>query len=134
MSTQAILKTIKQIFTFFVLLFSVLNLSAQTHRNIVFEGAGIRGIAYCGALQKMEENNWLQNVQRVGGTSAGAVTALTLALGYNSREIRQLISGTAFKKMNDGKFIFVGGINRVNKYFGWYRTRKTDEWLKVGIF
>lgn len=130
MPKQTILKTITHCLTLPILLFSAIGLSAQTPRNIVFEGAGIRGIAYCGALQKMEENNWLQNVQRVGGTSAGAVTALTVALGYNSKEIRQLISGTAFKKLNDGKFIFVGGINRVNKYFGWYRTKKTDEWLK----
>ncbi|HEV7781520.1 MAG TPA: patatin-like phospholipase family protein [Chitinophagaceae bacterium] len=103
--------------------------SAQSPRNLVFEGAGIRGIAYCGVLQKMEEKNWLQHVQRVGGTSAGAVTALTVALGYTSEEIRQLISSTAFKKLNDGKFMFVGGIARMKKYFGWYRNKKTDEWL-----
>lgn len=103
--------------------------SAQTPRNIVFEGAGTRGIAYCGALQQMEEHNWLQNVQRVGGTSAGAVSALTVALGYNSNEIRQLIQGTSFKKLNDGHFLFAGGINRMTNYFGWYRNKKTDEWL-----
>jgi NTE family protein len=113
----------------FVAIFFTLSTTAQPPRNIVFEGAGIRGIAYCGALQKMEENNWLQNVQRVGGTSAGAVTALTVALGYNSEEIKKLIAGTAFKKLNDGKFIFIGGINRMNKFFGWYRTKKADEWL-----
>lgn len=114
-----------------IILFSSLYLpvAGQSPRNIIFEGAGIRGIAYCGALQKMEEKNWLRNVQRVGGTSAGAVTALTVALGYSSEEIRQLITSTAFKKLNDGKFLFLGGINRMNKYFGWYRNKKTDEWL-----
>lgn len=106
-----------------------LSTSAQSPRNIVFEGAGIRGIAYCGALQKMEEQNWLPNVQRVGGTSAGAITALAVALGYNSAGIKELVTSTAFKKLNDGQFMFVGGINRMNKYFGWYRTKKTDEWL-----
>ncbi len=118
-----------------VIIFFTLTTTAQQPRNIVFEGAGIRGIAYCGTLQRMEENNWLQHVQRVGGTSAGAVTALTVALGYSSEEIKNLIAGTAFKKLNDGKFIFVGGINRMNKYFGWYRNKKTDEWLSriIGI-
>jgi NTE family protein len=109
--------------------FGQLTASGQSPRNLVFEGAGIRGIAYCGVLQKMEEKNWLQQVQRVGGTSAGAVTALTVALGYSSTEIRQLITSTAFKKLNDGKYMFLGGINRMGKYFGWYRNRKTDEWL-----
>lgn len=105
------------------------NLTAQSPQNLVFEGAGIRGIAYCGALQKMEEKGWLRSVRRVGGTSSGAVTALTLALGYSSNEIKELISSTAFKKLNDGRFLFAGGISRVNKYFGWYRNKKADEWL-----
>ncbi len=118
-------------FFLFIVLFSFLQspVDGQSPRNLVFEGAGIRGIAYCGALQKMEEKNWLRNVERVGGTSAGAVTALTVALGYSVAEIRHLISSTAFKKLNDGKFMFLGGINRMNKYFGWYRNKKTDEWL-----
>ncbi len=102
---------------------------AQSPRNLVFEGAGLRGIAYCGALQKMEEHDWLRTIQRVGGTSSGAVTAMAVSLGYSSGELRQLISGTSFKKLNDGHFMFIGGINRMNKYFGWYRTKRTDEWL-----
>ncbi|NOT51765.1 MAG: patatin-like phospholipase family protein [Chitinophagaceae bacterium] len=115
--------------TLSIIICFALTTAAQQPRNIVFEGAGIRGIAYCGALQKMEENNWLQNVQRVGGTSAGAVTALTVSLGYTSEEIEQLIRNTAFKKLNDGNLFFAGGINRLKKYFGWYRNKKTDEWL-----
>lgn len=110
-------------FSFYITVF------AQTPRNLVFEGAGIRGIAYCGALQKMEELNWLKDLQRVGGTSAGAVTALTVALGYTADEIRQLITSTSFKKLNDGNFMIPGGINRVKKYYGWYRIKKTDAWL-----
>ncbi|MEO6613123.1 MAG: patatin-like phospholipase family protein [Chitinophagaceae bacterium] len=109
--------------------FLELTVASQPPRNIVFEGAGIRGIAYCGALQKMEEKNWLKNVQRVGGTSAGAVTALAVSLGYSSEEVKQLILHTPFKKLNDGSFLFAGGINRIKKYFGWYRNKKTDEWL-----
>ncbi len=118
-------------FYLFIITSSLLQLriAAQPPSNIIFEGAGIRGIAYCGTLQKMEENNWLKNVKRVGGTSAGAVTALTVALGYNSKEISDLVSGTAFNKLNDGRLLFAGGINRMNKYFGWYRTKKMDEWL-----
>lgn len=126
-----IMLSLHRIAAFLILcaIFSQLPVAGQSPRNLVFEGAGIRGIAYCGALQKMEENNWLRNVERVGGTSAGAVTALTVALGYNSKEIRKLITGTSFKKLNDGKFMFFGGINRMRKYFGWYRNKKTDEWL-----
>jgi NTE family protein len=108
------------------------NSSAQSSKeitNLVFEGAGIRGIAYCGALQEMEARGLMQPVERVAGTSAGAIMAMAVSLGYSADELSQIISSTNFKDFNDGKFFFVGGINRVNKYFGWYRSYKFDEWL-----
>lgn len=98
-------------------------------KNLVFEGAGIRGIAYGGAIEELENNKVLAGVEKVGGTSAGAITALCLSLGYTSGEINELLYSTDFKKFNDGKFFFAGGINRVNKYFGWYRGERMSRWL-----
>lgn len=43
--------------------------------NLVFEGGGALGIAYLGVLHYLYQNNILQNVKRVAGTSAGAITA-----------------------------------------------------------
>ncbi len=62
--------------------------------DAVFEGGGVRGIAFLGAIQAMEEEKveW----QRLAGTSAGAVIAALLASGYKSDEIRD--------KMNDIDF------------------------------
>ncbi len=97
--------------------------------NLVFEGAGLRGIAYAGAIKELEQKGLLKNVKRVGGTSAGAITALLLTLGYNAEEITEIINSTAFKKFNDGKFFIFGGINRLNKYYGWYRGRQFENWL-----
>src|ERR1700704_3208658 len=79
--------------------------SAQTNsiHNLVFEGAGIRGIAYAGAIEELENKKVLPGVKRIGGTSAGAVTALMLSLGYSANEIAGLISKTNFSKFNDGK-------------------------------
>lgn len=99
-------------------------------KNLVFEGAGIRGIAYCGAIRALEENGVTAGIEKVGGTSAGAITALTLSLGYSAQEIEGIVSGTDFKKFNDGKFLFAGGINRVAKYFGWYRGQRFTKWLE----
>ena len=99
-----------------VLLFNLSPFSQP--RNLVFEGAGIRGIAYSGAIRQLEERNILQGIQRVGGTSAGAITALLLSIGYTSHEISDIINSTSFKKFNDGKFFFFGGINRFKKYYG----------------
>ncbi len=93
------------------------------------KGAGIRGIAYCGAIKVLEEKNLLQNIERVGGTSAGAITALLLSLGYKADEISELINSTSFKKFNDGNFLIFGGIHRLKRYYGWYRGRRVENWL-----
>lgn len=97
---------------------------------LVFEGAGIRGIAYCGAIRELESRDLMKSVTYVGGTSAGAITALTLSLGYTSEEIATIIAETNFKKFNDGRFFFPGGINRVKRYFGWYRGERFTRWLE----
>jgi len=117
----------------FVFIFCQVALFAQTKpliKNLVFEGAGIRGIAYAGVISELEAGNRMQSIEKVGGTSAGAIVALTVSLGYAGKEIQQIVSETNFKKFNDGNYFFVGGINRTNKYFGWYRGNKFENWLE----
>ncbi|WP_247237436.1 patatin-like phospholipase family protein [Telluribacter sp. SYSU D00476] len=98
-------------------------------RNLVFEGAGIRGIAYAGVIEVLEEQDRLSGVQKVGGTSAGAITALLVSLGYTSAEIAEIISSTQFNRFNDGRLFFLGGVARMNSKFGWYRGEKFTAWL-----
>ena len=98
-------------------------------KNLVFEAAGIRGIAYCGAIKEMESRKLMSDVEKVSGTSSGAIMALAVSLGYTGQEIENLIGNTNFKKFNDGNFLFVGGISRVKKYFGWYKGKKLEKWL-----
>src|SRR4030095_4160804 len=103
--------------------------SIENIQNLVFEGAGIRGMAYCGALKEMESRGLMNNVERVAGTSAGAIMGLAVSLGYTAENLSGIISNTNFKEFNDGRYFFAGGINRMNKYFGWYRSRNFDNWL-----
>jgi NTE family protein len=122
----------KTIITFLFIISCQYLTLAQTKpviRNLVFEGGGIRGIAYCGSITEMESKQMMQEVEKVGGTSAGAIVAMTVSLGYTGKEIEEIISGTNFKKFNDGRYLFVGGINRTNKYFGWYRGARFEKWL-----
>lgn len=118
-----------------VLFFLSVALPAQERgiKNLVFEGAGIRGIAYCGAILELEERGMMTGIEKVGGTSAGAMMALCLSLGYSSTEISDLLYSTNFKKFNDGRFLLPGGVNRVSKYFGWYRGQKLTRWLEAII-
>lgn len=102
----------------------------QKISNLVFEGAGIRGIAYCGAMQELQNRQLLAGIEKVGGTSAGAIVALCVSLGYSAQEISDLLYTTDFKKFNDGRFFFAGGIHRMNNYFGWYRGQQFTRWLE----
>lgn len=106
---------------------------AQTthhYENLVFEGAGMRGIAYCGVIDALEKKGMMADIKRVGGTSAGAITALMLSLGYTSSEMYEIISETKFQQFNDGSFFFIGGISRMNNRFGWYRGNSFNRWLE----
>lgn len=110
------------------LLFPVL-VCAQ-YKNLVFEGAGLRGIAYAGALEEFERSGQIANIEKVGGTSAGAITALCISLGFNSSELKKVIESTDFADFNDGKYLFVGGFHRMKKNFGWYRSKRFERWLE----
>lgn len=57
--------------------------------DAVFEGGGVKGIAFVGAVEMMECKGYSWN--KLAGTSAGAIVAALLAAGYNSAEIKELM-------------------------------------------
>lgn len=90
-------------------------------RNLVFEGGGVKGTAYVGALQVLEDQGILPQVERVAGTSAGAITALLVSLGYDLEEIRQIVLDSLdFSRLEDGNGIYRNSRRLVSRY-GWYR-------------
>ena len=101
----------------------------NTYRNLVLEGGGIRGIAYCGAIQELEQRGLLRDIRRVGGTSAGAIQAALLSVGYSAAELTDLVSEIKIQSFNDGQYIFVGGTRRLVGRFGWYRGDVFRKWI-----
>lgn len=69
--------------------------------NLVLQGGGAKGIAYVGAIKALEKLDALQNLKRVCGTSAGAITAAFLSLGYNSEEMHNILIKTNFSDFLD---------------------------------
>lgn len=102
---------------------------SQEYENLVFEGGGIRGIAYCGALETLQKENALKNLKRVAGTSVGAIQATMVALNYTPDEMATIISDLNLKEFNDGKLIFFGGSHRLWNHYGWYRGDKLLHWI-----
>ena len=103
--------------------------SPPPYRNLVMEGGGIRGIAYGGALLELEQRGMLAGLRRVGGTSAGAIQAALLAVGYSAQEIIDVVNATPVQRLNDGRFIFFGGTHRLVKEYGWYRGDEFSTYL-----
>jgi len=99
------------------------------YKNLVMEGAGIRGIAYTGALKILEAQQALSGLERVGGTSVGAIVGLLLSVGYTADELKEIMFDLKVQTFNDGNGFFIGGQKRVRKNFGWYRGEALERWL-----
>ncbi|MEO7292818.1 MAG: patatin-like phospholipase family protein [Ginsengibacter sp.] len=98
------------------------------YKNLVLEGGGIRGLAYPGAVKVLEEKGIIQNIEKVAGTSAGAITALMIGLDYNSHEMDSVFRSLKIQQFNDGKNIF-GKIRRLKKEYGVFKGEKFEVWL-----
>ncbi len=116
------------------LLFPSIVFSQQKYpyKNLVFEGGGIRGLAYAGALKVLEEEGIIKNIQNVAGSSAGAIAGLMVSLGYGSHEIDSILNKLKIQQFNDGKNI-VGKINRFKYEYGVFKGEKFESWLSVLI-
>lgn len=99
-----------------------------TFKNLVFEGGGVKGIAYGGALQVMDNLGLLKDIQRVAGTSAGAINACLLSIGYTSAEVSDIIARTNFKDFEDSGG-WLSNITRILNNYGFYKGDKFTDWL-----
>jgi NTE family protein len=66
----------------------------------VFSGGGIKGLAFAGGLQAAADAGYDEWV-RLAGTSAGAITAMALAVGYSAKELREQLENFDFSKIAD---------------------------------
>jgi len=62
------------------------------YRNLAFKGGGVRGIAYAGALEILDGEGILDQIERVSGTSVGAITALLVSLRMDVAAIVRAIN------------------------------------------
>lgn len=94
----------------------------------VFSGGGIKGLAFAGALAAAEEAGYDRWVS-LAGTSAGAITAMALAVGYDAAALRRLFSFD-FSRIDDRGAPF--GLGVIENYFhhGITRGRALTEWIE----
>jgi NTE family protein len=98
-------------------------------KNLIFEGGGVKGIAYVGALKALEERKIFKQITRVGGTSAGAINALLLALGFTLKETEDIMFSLDFNNFMDDSWGIVRDTNRLINEFGFYKGDFFRDWV-----
>jgi len=89
------------------------------YKNLVFEGGGVKGVAYGGVVEVLEQRQITQQIGSVAGTSAGAITATMMSLNYSAEEFLKIMMTLDFKKFEDGCDL-IGPI-RLIRHFGWFK-------------
>ena len=97
--------------------------------NLIFEGGGVKGIAYVGAFQEMQDRNILENIKRVGGTSAGAINAVLLSLGYTLQETQEILMELDFNNFMDDSWGVIRDAKRLFEEFGLYKGDFFKQWI-----
>ncbi|MCO7176581.1 patatin-like phospholipase family protein [Sporolactobacillus kofuensis] len=65
--------------------------------DAVFSGGGVKGFAFAGALQVLEQAGY--EFKRTAGTSAGSIVAALVAAGYTSTDLKRVMSAMDTDKL-----------------------------------
>lgn len=73
----------------------------HNYENIVLSGGGIKLMATIGALEVVQDRGILKNITGIAGSSAGAIVAAALSIGYTVAEIKEIMLNKNFNDFKD---------------------------------
>lgn len=76
--------------------------------DAVFEGGGVKGIGFVGAIKAIEDAGY--EFENLAGTSAGAIVASLLAVGYTADELKDILNSLDYSNFMDEDFLDTLGI------------------------
>jgi NTE family protein len=97
------------------------------YTNLALEGGGMKGLAYSGAFEVLDSIGITQHIERVAGTSSGAMNGLLISIGYTGKEITHLNLIKNFGKYSQVGIPILSGLIRFYRKYGYY---KTDRFMK----
>lgn len=98
-------------------------------KNLVFEGGGVKGIAYVGAMKVLKKEKILKSIKRVGGTSAGSINAVLFAAGFSNTETLNILKTLDFNDFKDDSWGVLSDMKRLKNEYGWYKGDFFKEWI-----
>lgn len=101
--------------------------------NLVFQGGGVKGVAYLGALKVLDSQGILEGVDRVGGTSSGAIVGMLLGLGYSVNEMQTHFASIDFKKWLDSDWSMPYNMVKTGAVSGMYKGEEFHSWVKAMV-
>lgn len=103
------------------------------YHHLVFEGGGVKGVAYAKIPLVLQEFGILKNITKVAGSSAGAIIATLLALKYDPQEIYEIIKKTNFAKFKDSSHFYTITLYRLMFKSGIHSGKRFEKWIKTQI-
>ncbi len=116
--------------------------SQSQYRNLVFKGGGVRGIAYMGALEVLEAEGILENIERLAGTSSGALAATLVSFRRSMKDTTRMFNSMDLSRVSQSgsldhrrlfKLLPLKNSDRYHRIFeryGWYSSEYFYSWLK----
>ncbi len=101
--------------------------------NAVFEGGGVKGVGFVGAIAVAEERDyqWVN----IAGTSAGAIVAALLAAGYSAAEMKEIMDELDYNRLEDTSLVdrvpLVGPVVSVIFEKSIYEGKFFESWMRV---
>ncbi len=102
----------------------------SVYKNLVFEGGGVKGVAYIGVLEVLDKKGITQDIEKVAGTSAGAIVALLVGLEFSISEIRTILFDMNFKDFMDDKAGIFRDTAHFTKYYGYCEGEKLKSFIE----
>jgi NTE family protein len=103
--------------------------------NAVFEGGGVKGIAFVGAIEEIEKAGYTWH--NLAGTSAGSIVATLLAAGFNAKEITNIFVQFPFdqveKKQGISRVPVIGPLMSIHFNQGIYTPSIIEYWLNMQL-
>ncbi|MFB5662017.1 patatin-like phospholipase family protein [Alteribacillus sp. HJP-4] len=100
--------------------------------DAVFAGGGVKAFTFIGAMKALEENNY--SIERVAGTSAGAITAALIKAGYTAEELTSILLPVESKDILDETLVteYLPWLAWLLVYrkLGLYKGEKLENWIQ----
>lgn len=118
---------------------SSINVEVDVSPNIttmVFEGGGVKGVSYIGALKCLEQYcGYYSTAYRFAGTSIGSIIAVLLSLKVSLDDIAEMAMRTSSETFKSGsRFIMYFELLSLFSDYGYFETKRIEDIINRVIY